>query len=186
MADALEKQWYVVKAVGGKEKKVRDQIILDVQRNFLSDYVYQFIVPTEKVYHMKNGKRITKERNFFPGYIIIEAALVGEVPHVIKSVESVTGFLGTEKGGEPAALRPKEIQRILGTVDDLSEAVEQKTEQVFVVGETVKVTTEGLFHGFLGVVDEVDLDRQKLTLMVKFFGRKVPMQLSFSQVERQA
>ena len=183
MAD-IEKKWYVVKAVSGKEKKVKDYIELEISRAKLQDYVSQVLIPTEKVYQIKDGKKIIKEKSFFPGYIMVEAALVGEVPHIIKSVTNVIGFLGAVKGGDPLPLRAKEVARMLGAVDDLAETIEDMSIP-FVVGEHVKVT-DGPFNNFTGVVEEVDADKKKLKVMVKIFGRKTPVELSYMQVEKQA
>src|SRR5690606_20109262 len=97
----IDKKWYVVRAISGKEKKVKDQIELEIGRLKMSDYVSQVLIPTEKVYQIRNGKKISKERSFFPGYVLIEAALIGEVEHTIRSVTNVIGFLGAEKGGDP-------------------------------------------------------------------------------------
>jgi len=180
----VEKKWYVVKAVSGKEKKVKDYIELEISRAKLQDYVSQVLIPTEKVYQIRNGKKIVKERSFFPGYIMVEAALVGEVPHIIKSVTNVIGFLGAEKGGEPLPLRAREVQRMLGAVDDLAETIED-TSIPYVIGEHVKVT-DGPFNNFTGVVEEVDSEKKKLKVMVKIFGRKTPVELSYMQVEKQA
>ena len=104
-----EKKWYVVRAISGKEKKVKEYMELEIQRNGMSDLVEQVLIPTEKVYQIRNGKKVSKERNFFPGYVLIEAALVGELTHVIKAVSNVMGFLGAEKGGDPVPLRPSEV-----------------------------------------------------------------------------
>ena len=93
-----DKHWYVVRAIGGQEKKVCNYIENEVSRLKLSDFVSQILVPTEKVFQIRNGKKVSKERNFFPGYILIEANLVGEVPHIIKSIPGVIGFLGATKG----------------------------------------------------------------------------------------
>ena len=119
MADSVKK-WYVVRAIGGQENKVKNYIETEISRLGLSDYVEQVLVPTEKVIQIRNGKKINKERIYFPGYIMVEANLSGEVPHVIKSVTGVIGFLGETKGGEPVPLRKSEINRMLGKVDELA------------------------------------------------------------------
>ena len=127
------KKWYVVRAVSGKEKKVKLYIEDEISRLGLSDYVTQVLIPTEKLYQIRKGKKISKERSFFPGYILIEADLVGEVPHVIKNVNNVIGFLGAEKGGDPVPLRMAEVNRILGKVDELAES-EEELNIPFIVG----------------------------------------------------
>ena len=114
------KKWYVVRAVSGQENKIKSYIESDITRLGLSDFVEEVLVPTEKVIQIRNGKKINKERNYFPGYIMIKADLTGELPHVIKSVTNVIGFLGETKGGDPVPLRPAEVNRMLGKVDELA------------------------------------------------------------------
>ena len=178
----IKKRWYVVRAVSGKEKKVKEYLDLEISRLKLSDFVDQVLIPTEKVFQIRNGKKVSKERSYLPGYVLIEAALVGEVPHVIKSIPNVIGFLGTEKGGEPVPMRLSEVNRILGKVDELSES-EEEMKIPFVIGESVKVI-DGPFNNFSGVVDEINEDKKKLKVMVKIFGRKNLLELSYLQVEK--
>ncbi len=183
MAEELKKRWYVLRAIGGKEKKVKEYIEKEIDALGLGDYVGQVLIPTEKVYTVKNGKKISKERNFYPGYVLIEAALVGEIPHILRGLTNVIGFLGDTRGGDPAPLRPSEVQRILGTVDELSEqSVEFDVD--YYVGEGIKVT-DGPFNGFSGIIEEVNSEKKKLKVMVKIFGRKTPLELSFMQVEKE-
>ncbi|MBL56680.1 MAG: transcription termination/antitermination factor NusG [Flavobacteriales bacterium] len=175
-------KWYVVRAISGKEKKVRDYIEHEIKAVGLEDYVKQILIPTEKVYQIRNGKKISKERSFFPGYILIEAALVGEVPHVIKNITGVIGFLG-DKQNNPVPLRPAEVNRILGKVDELAET-EEEMNIPYVVGETVKVI-DGPFNSFSGIIEDIDEVKKKLKVMVKIFGRKTPLELNFMQVEKE-
>jgi transcription termination/antitermination protein NusG len=177
-----EKKWYVLRAVGGKEKKVKEYIETEIASLNMQDYVSQVLIPTEKIYTIRNGKKISKERNYFPGYIIIEAALVGEVPHILRNVPNVIGFLGG-KDDEPVPLRQSEVNRILGKVDELS-ASDEEINIPFCVGESVKVT-DGPFNSFTGVIEEVNEEKKKLKVMVKIFGRKTPLELSFMQVEKE-
>ena len=179
----IDKKWYVVRAVSGKEMKVKEFIESEVAAFNLQNQVAQVLIPKEKVYQIRNGKKISKERNFFPGYIMIEANLAGEVVHVIKSITGVIGFLGEERGGDPVPLRPAEVKRILGTVDELSESSEEITIPFF-VGESVKVI-DGPFNSFSGVIEEVDNEKKKLMVTVKIFNRKTPVELSFLQVEKE-
>lgn len=183
MSDSARK-WYVVRAISGKEKKVKQYIEDEVERLGLSDSVSQILIPTEKVYQIRNGKKISKERSFYPGYILIEADLTGEVPHVIKNVTNVIGFLGAEKGGDPLPLRQTEVNRILGKVDELAES-EEELNIPFIVGETIKVT-DGPFNGFSGTIEKVNEEKKKLEVMVKIFGRKQPLELNFLQVEKES
>jgi transcriptional antiterminator NusG len=180
----IKRRWYVVRAVSGKEKKVKEQLEVEISRLGMSDYVAQVLIPTEKVYQIRNGKKVSKERNFFPGYVLIEAALTGEIPHVIKNITNVIGFLGAEKGGEPVPLRQSEVNRILGTVDDLAES-DEEINIPFVVGEGVKVV-DGPFNGFNGVIEEINEEKKKLKVMVKIFGRKTPLELNYIQVEKES
>ena len=177
------KKWYVVRAISGKERKVKEQIEFEINRENLTNYVAQVLIPTEKVYQIRNGKKISKERNFFPGYVLVEADLVGEVPHIIKNVTNVIGFLGAEKGGTPLPLRQSEVNRILGKVDELADS-ETEINIPFIIGEPVKVI-DGPFNSFSGIIEEINEEKRKLKVSVKIFGRKTPVELSFMQVEKE-
>lgn len=177
-----EKKWYVVRSISGQENKVKSYIENEIRRLELSDYIDQVLVPTEKVVQVRNGKKINKERVYFPGYIMIKAYLGGEIPHIIKSVNGVIGFLGETKGGDPVPLRPTEVNRLLGKVDEL--AVKEDSINIpYVVGETVKVI-DGPFNGFNGTVENINEEKRKLEVMVKIFGRRTPLELSYMQVEK--
>jgi transcriptional antiterminator NusG len=175
------KKWYVVRAISGKEKKVKEYLENEINALNLQDYISQVLIPTEKVYQVRKGKKISKERNYFPGYVLIEAALVGEIPHIIKNIPNVLGFLGTK--GEPDPLRPSEVNRILGKVDELAEQGEE-VNIPFIVGESVTVI-DGPFNSFSGVIEEINEEKKKLKVMVKIFGRKTPLELGFMQVEKE-
>jgi transcriptional antiterminator NusG len=177
------KKWYVLRAIGGKEKKVKEYIENEIANGDLKDFVDQVLIPTEKVYQIRNGKKISKERNFFPGYVLIEAALVGEVAHTLRNFPNVIGFLGDTKGGDPVPMRQNEVNRILGRVDELAEN-DEEINVPFVVGETVKVV-DGPFNGFNGTIEGINEEKKKLQVMVKIFGRKTPLELSFMQVEKE-
>ena len=177
------KKWYVLRAIGGKEKKVKEYIDNEIAVGDLKGYVDQVLIPTEKVYQIRNGKKISKERNFFPGYVLIEAALVGEVAHTLRNFPNVIGFLGDTKGGDPVPMRQSEVNRILGRVDELAET-DEELNIPYVVGETVKVI-DGPFNGFNGTIEEINEEKKKLQVMVKIFGRKTPLELSFMQVEKE-
>ncbi|HPR32673.1 MAG TPA: transcription termination/antitermination protein NusG [Prolixibacteraceae bacterium] len=179
----IQKKWYVLRTIGGKEKKAKEYIEGEIASHGLQEFVSQVLIPTEKVYQIRNGKKISKERNFFPGYLLIEASLVGEVAHILRNVTNVIGFLGDTKGGDPVPMRPSEVNRILGKVDELSESDEELTIP-FVVGETIKVI-DGPFNGFNGIIEEVNDEKKKLKVMVKIFGRKTPLELGFIQVEKE-
>ena len=183
----MKGEWYVICAIGGKENKVKEYIEAEIRHNHLEDYISQILIPTEKVYTIRNGKKISKEKVSYPGYVLIEAAFVGQIPIIIRNTPNVLGFLGDTKEDsrqmKATPLRPQEVSRILGRVDELS-AQEEEHEVPFVVGETVKVT-DGPFSSFQGTIETVDSERKKLTVSVKIFGRKTPMELSFTQVEKE-
>ena len=177
------KKWYVIRAISGKEKKVKQYIESEIIRTGLQDYIAQVLIPMEKYYQIKDGKKISKERSYFPGYILLEADLVGEIPHIIENTSGVIGFLGA-KGEPPAPLRLSEVNRILGKVDELVES-DEVLNIPYVVGETVKVI-DGPFNSFSGVIEEVNEEKKKLKVMVKIFGRKTPLELSYMQVEKES
>lgn len=181
MSEQPIKKWYVIRAISGNEKKVKQYLENEINRLNLKDFVSQVLIPTEKVYQIRSGKKVSKERNFFPGYVLIEALLTGEIPHIIKNIPGVLGFLGTK--GEPHALRPSEVNRILGKVDELAERGEEMAVP-FIVGETVTVI-DGPFNSFSGVIEEINEEKKKLKVMVKIFGRKTPLELSFMQVAKE-
>ncbi len=182
MSENNMKKWYVVRAVSGQENKVKNYIETEINRLGLSDFISQVLVPTEKVVQVRDGKKISKERVYFPGYIMIEANLTGEIPHIIKSVTNVIGFLGETKGGDAVPLRQSEVNRMLGKVDELTVSSDSVSIP-FDIGETVKVT-DGPFNGFNGTIEKVNEEKRKLEVMVKIFGRKTPLELSFMQVEK--
>ena len=173
----------MLRVIGGKEKKVKEYVENEIASLGMQDYVSQVLIPTEKVYHIQNGKKVSKERNFFPGYVMIEAALIGEVPHILRAITNVIGFLGETKGGDPVPMRQAEINRILGKVDELLKQPEE-INIPYVVGESVKVT-DGPFNSFTGVIEEVNNDKKRVKVIVKVFGRQTPLELSFMQVEKE-
>lgn len=187
MSEKEQKQWYVVRAIGGKENKVKEYIEAEIRHRNLQDYISQVLIPTEKVYSIRNGKKISKERVSYPGYVLVEAAMVGEIPFILRNTPNVLGFLGDSREDSrkmiATPLRPQEVSRILGRVDEMS-AGEEENEVPFFVGETVKVI-DGPFSTFSGTIEAVDDERRKLTVSVKIFGRKTPMELSFMQVEKE-
>jgi len=183
-SDAQVKKWYVLRAVSGQEKKVKQQIEFEINRLKLQQYVSQVLIPMEKYIQIKNGKKINKERSYFPGYVLIEAALVGELPHVLKGIPSVIGFLGSKRGDDPVPLRLAEANRILGKVDELSES-DAEMNIKFMVGESIKII-DGPFNTFVGTIEEVNDDKKRLKVSVKIFGRKTPLELSYMQVKKES
>lgn len=182
MAEVKDKKWYVIRSISGSENKIKGYIEREISYQGLEDYVEQILVPTENVVQIRNGKKINRERIFYPGYIMIQARLTGEVPHVIKSVNGVIGFLGETKGGDPVPLRESEVNRMLGKVDELS-VQDSQMDIPFTVGENVKVI-DGPFNGFTGTIEKINEEKRKLEVMVKIFGRKTPLELSYMQVEK--
>lgn len=175
------KKWYVLRAISGKENKVKEFIDAEIKNSSLGDFVFQVLIPTEKVYQSRNGKKVLKERSYLPGYVLVEANLVGEVAHFLRNVPNVLGFLGGTEN--PESLRESEVNRILGKVDELQESGED-VKIVYYVGESIKVNY-GPFSGFSAVIEEVNNEKKKLKVMVKIFGRKTPLELGFMQVEKE-
>ena len=176
----IQKKFYVLRAISGKENKVREYLEAELKNTDLGEYVSQVLIPTEKTFTVRNGKKVMKERAYLPGYVLVEAALVGEVAHRLRNIPNVIGFLGGSDN--PVPLRPAEVSRILGTVDELQEQQDDLDIQ-FYVGENVKITF-GPFNGFTGVIEEVNAEKKKLKVMVKVFGRKTPLELGYMQVEK--
>ena len=176
------KKWYVLRAVSGKEGKVKEYLEALLKKDeLLAANVGEILLPTEKYAQLRNGKRVVKEKLFLPGYVLVEANLQGEVAHTLRFMPNVLGFLGGLDN--PTPVRQADINRILGTAEDIT----IKSEEVaipFVVDEAVKVT-DGPFSGFSGIIEEVNADKRKLKVMVKIFGRKTPLELSYNQVEKE-
>jgi len=182
-----EKRWYVLRVISGKEKKTMQYIDNEIARANLRDAIPQILLPTEKVYSVKNGKKVIKERNFFPGYLLIEAVdakLNMDVVQQIRSVTGVIGFLSEQKGTNiPVPMRTAEVNKILGKVDAMQETGEVNIEP-FIIGETVKII-DGPFNDFNGTIEEINEEKKKLKVIVKIFGRRTPLELNFIQVEKQ-
>ncbi|RMG28426.1 MAG: transcription termination/antitermination factor NusG [Bacteroidetes bacterium] len=179
----MAKEWYVIRAVSGKEKKVKQYLESEIERLNLQDTISQVLIPTEKVFEMRNGKKKLRERNFLPGYILVECDLESEVIPVIKDVPNVIGFLTETRGGKPVPLREAEVNKILGKVDEMNEKGEMP-EEPFIKGESVKVMA-GPFNGFTGTIEEIYEDKKKLKVVVKIFGRNTPIELNYFQVEKE-
>ncbi len=181
----IEMKWYVMRAISGKEGKVKEYIdALLAQQGELSKYVSQVLIPTEKVVTVKNGKRTVKEKNLVPGYVLVECSMTGETQERLRNTPNVLGFLSESKSStKPMPLRPNEISRMLGSVDEFQEIPEEVSVS-FVEGESVKVI-DGPFSGFDALIEDVSNEKKKLKVMVKIFGRKTPLELGFTQVEKQ-
>ncbi len=177
-------KWYVLKAISGKEHKVKEYADTELRMSDLSQTVAQVLIPMEKVYQVRNGKRVIKERSYLPGYVLVEANMTRETMGRLRNIPNVLGFLGETPGGAPVPLRPSEVARILGSIDKQQESGEEILAVPFSVGESVKVIA-GPFSGFSGVIEEVSNEKKKLKVIVKIFGRKNPLELGFMQVEKE-
>ncbi len=181
---ALTKGWYVLRAISGKEAKVKELLDGAIRNGGLGDHLFQVLIPTEKVVTIRGGKKVIKERNLFSGYVFIEAILTGELIHELTNTTNVIDFLrGRQKGSKPERLTEADVRRMMGTADEIAETSETEIQK-YLVGETVKVT-EGPFFGFPGVIEEILPDKNKLKVAVKIFGRKTLLELENWQVERE-
>jgi transcriptional antiterminator NusG len=172
-------KWYIVHAYSNFEKKVKENILDQARNQGLADRFSEVLVPTEDVVEIRRGRKVNTERKFFPGYVLVKMELTDEVFHLIKNTPKVTGFLGS--GAKPMPVSEKEIQRIVGAVEEGAER--PKPTIRFDIGETVKVT-DGPFASFDGVVESVDEDRARLHVSVSIFGRATPVELEYDQVEK--
>ncbi len=177
-----EKKWYSLRVISGKERKIKERIELEIQRSGWSDFITQVLVPTEKVYKIRNGKKVISERNILPGYILLEvepSRFTGEVISTISNIPNVIHFLGRNN---PIPMRAAEANRMLGKVDESQDAGEALIEP-FIIGETVKII-DGPFSEFVGDIQEVNEEKKKLKVIVKIFGRGTEVELNFMQVEK--
>ena len=178
-----KKGWYVLRAIAGKEAKVKEVLDAQIKNTDLGNYVFQVLIPTEKVYTSRNGKKVVKEKNLYSGYVFVEAELTGEVIYELRNTTNVIDFLrGRSKTSMPEPLRESEVMRMLGAVDD-SNNLQTDDAYDFAVGETVKVNF-GPFSGFSGTVTEVNSERRKVKVEVKIFGRPTDLELENTQIER--
>lgn len=179
--------WYVLRAISGKEGKVKEVLEGQMRNTPMGERLFQVVIPTEKVMTVRNGKKVVKEKNLYSGYVFIEADLTGELIYELRNTTNVIDFLynkptTSKENPLPEPLRESEVKRMLGAADSLAEAQESGND--YMVGETVKVTY-GPFSQFSGTVEEVNREKKKLTVMVKIFGRKTPIELDNTQVERE-
>ena len=178
----IEKNWYVLRTISGKESNVKEYIELDMKNHGYEQYVTQVLIPTENVIKTTaTNKRVEQKRNLLPGYVLVEAALVGEIPHMLRNTPGVLGFIGGMD--KPSPVRQSELNRMLG-VGSEEETSTMNVQTDFTVGETVKVA-DGPFSGFDGTIESVNADKQKLKVSVKIFGRVTPLELSFAQVSKE-
>lgn len=184
MSEESSNRWYSLRVISGKERKIKERIDLEIQRSGWEEFITQVLVPTEKVYKIRNGKKVISERNILPGYILVEAnpeRFSPEMVQVIANIPNVIHFLGKET---PTPMRTVEANRLLGKVDESQDSGEALIEP-FIVGETVKII-DGPFSEFIGDIQEVNEEKKKLKVIVKIFGRGTEVELNFMQVEKQS
>ncbi len=179
MESNADARWYVLRTFSGHEKKVKKFLESEIERLHLESRLTDILIPTETVFEMRSGKKRTREKRFFPGYILIQALMDNELQHVVSGLPSVIGFLGGRDQATP--LRPEEVARIMGRVEDARDSGE-KPAMPFASGDAVKVV-DGPFNNFTGFVDEVFPDKMKVRVMVSIFGRKTPLELDYLQIE---
>ena len=177
----MDAKWYIVHAYSNFEKKVADSIMMSAQEKGLGDLVEEVFVPTEEVTEVRRGRKITTERRFFPGYVLVKMQLTNDLYHIIKETPKVTGFLGT--ANKPLPVTQKEVDRIRGVMEDGAERPRPTIS--FEIGEAVRVV-DGPFASFSGVVEDVDEEAARLKVSVSIFGRATPVELEFGQVEKGA
>ena len=176
-------KWYVLRVISGKEKKVKEYLDKEIARSGWSEAVKQVFLPVEKVYKVASGKKVVRERNYYPGYVMIEISsgkLSDDLRDLIKNTTNVIHFLGKD---DPIALRKAEVNKMLGKMDEMAEAGGVSMIEPYIVGETIKII-EGPFNDFNGVIEEVNDEKKKLKVTVKIFGRATPVELSYMQVEK--
>lgn len=182
-----ETKWYVLRVVSGKERKVKEYLDKEVNRSGWSETIKQVFLPMEKVYKVQNGKKVMREKNYFPGYVMIEVSdgkLTDDMVQHISNVSNVMHFLTDGKGskGNIISLRKAEVNKMLGKVDEMNDQGITMNEP-FIVGETIKII-EGPFNDFNGVIEDVNDEKKKLKVTVKIFGRSTPVELNYMQVEK--
>ena len=179
MEENLQDRWYVIRTFSGHENKVKDLIDLELEDNeYLRARIFEVLVPTEKVFEVKDGKKKSKTRNFFPGYILVNADLDNKVKDFIVNSPSIMGFLGNQN--KPIPLLPAEVKRIVGRITQ-NEDIE-KCDTIFCADDFIKII-DGPFNNFSGFIEEVNEEKMKIKVMVSIFGRKTPVEIDFVQAE---
>ena len=183
-----ETKWYVLRVVSGKERKIKEYLDKDIIRNGWEKIIKQIFLPVEKVYKVANGKKVMRERNYYPGYIMIEVTgqiLPDDIVQSISNVSNVMHFLTDGKGskGQIISLRKSEVNKMLGKMDEMSDMGSVTMSEPFIIGETIKII-DGPFNDFNGVIEEVNDEKKKIKVQVKIFGRATPVELNYMQVEK--
>jgi transcriptional antiterminator NusG len=176
------KKWFVLKVVSGQENKIKGYIDSEILRSKWENAITNVLVPTEKVYKIKAGKKVIKDKTLYPGYLYIEVedkVVKTEMLTTIRNISGVMNFLG---GNQPQALRPAEVQKLLGKLDEVLGAGETMSEP-FIINESVKII-DGPFNDFVGSIEEINEEKKKLKVVVKIFGRRQPVEVSFGQVDK--
>jgi transcriptional antiterminator NusG len=175
----MDAKWYVVRTFSGHENKVKTFLETGMNENeSLKAKILEILVPMEKVFEVKDGKKKSKTKNFFPGYILVHADLDNQVKDFIQNTQSVMGFLGTS--GKPNPLQPEEVKRIVGRITQ--DETTERMETIFRIGDLVKII-DGPFNNFSGFIEEVNEEKMKIKVMVSIFGRKTPVEIDFVQAE---
>lgn len=182
-APQQDTKWYVLRVVSGKERKVKEYLDKEISRSPFEKVVKQVFLPVEKVYKVQNGKKVMRERNYYPGYVMIEVQdgkMSDDLRDLVVATNSVIHFLGKDN---PISLRKAEVNKMLGRMDEMNEAGGVSMVEPYIVGETIKIV-EGPFNDFNGIIEEVNDEKKKLKVIVKIFGRSTPVELNYMQVEK--
>ncbi len=187
VTEQQDSKWYVLRVVSGKERSVKEYLDKDILRQAWGDRIKQIFLPMEKVYKVQNGKKVMREKNYYPGYVMIEVGdgkLTDDMVQHISNISNIMHFLTDGKGskGNIISLRKAEVNKMLGRVDEMSDQGITMSEP-FIIGETIKII-DGAFNDFNGVIEEVNDEKKKLKVIVKIFGRSTPVELNYMQVEK--
>jgi transcriptional antiterminator NusG len=185
---APDTKWYVLRVVSGKERSVKEYLDKDIIRQRWTDLIVQVFLPMDKVYKVQNGKKVMREKNFYPGYVfmeVVDGKLHEEMIQHISGITNIMHFLTDGKGskGRIISLRKAEVNKMLGKMDEMGEQGGMTMSEPFIIGETIKII-DGAFNDFNGVIEEVNNEKKKLKVIVKIFGRSTPVELSYMQVEK--
>jgi len=176
------KKWYVLKVISGQENKIKGYIDSEIIRSKWDNAITMVLVPTEKVYKIKAGKKVIKDKTLYPGYMYIEVEEKLVTPEMLATIRNITGAMNFLGGNQPQALRPAEVQKLLGKLDEVLGAGESMMEP-FIINESVKII-DGPFNDFVGSIEEINEEKKKLKVVVKIFGRRQPVEVSFGQVDK--
>ena len=177
-----EKKWYVMRVISGQERKIREHLVMEINRSKMDHIISTVLVPTEKVYTIKNGKKTIKDKNLYPGYLYLEVDEKFMSAEIIQQLRQVHGNLGFLGGKNPESLRLAEVQKLLGKMDEMLDSGEKMAEP-FIINEEVKIN-DGPFNDFIGTIEEINNEKKKLKVTVKIFGRKTPVEVNFTQVDK--